>query len=425
MAIKLKCIMLSSVLFSSLFLSYNNPIVLAESNPDTQILQNTETNDPVSSLWNALDRNPSDLSGHWSERIFQWAILIKIINGYPDGTYRPDQPISEAEFLKTFYSAFGYPPNKSNNDADWTEAPYRLARLFKHPVSIQNNDKHSALTKSKAAEITASAQGVNYRGDDAIRYLLIKFPATKNIFDSLKEMKGNDQLTRAEAINLIRIIKLQGVTEIKNKPTNPSDSSLLLSDNPEQLLEESEDFTFAPVSYDDFRLSDTKKPEAFIYLEQSKEAVEQIYGTSEGIFSLKEDKYGPILVHYNSAGLVDSWLVDGDILKNQEQFQTKKGIVLNQSTFFDVLTKYGTGGYIGDGYSIGISIDYLYENINGTFIPRISKKEIQNPANAIVLSFYIDKKNMKVDMIICSSYYFAYIFPLEQAKKIKQQVWYN
>lgn len=43
---------------------------------------------------------PNDLKGHWSEREVYTLITEDIISGYPDGTFRPDDSISRAEFCK-------------------------------------------------------------------------------------------------------------------------------------------------------------------------------------------------------------------------------------------------------------------------------------------------------------------------------------
>jgi len=41
----------------------------------------------------------SDIAGHWAENDIMHAALIGWVNGYPDGTYRPDQPITRAECM--------------------------------------------------------------------------------------------------------------------------------------------------------------------------------------------------------------------------------------------------------------------------------------------------------------------------------------
>ena len=45
------------------------------------------------------DRGFSDISGHWAQNDILYAAAIGWVNGYPDGTYRPNQPITRAEFM--------------------------------------------------------------------------------------------------------------------------------------------------------------------------------------------------------------------------------------------------------------------------------------------------------------------------------------
>lgn len=40
-----------------------------------------------------------DYEGHWYEKDIQWGIDHGILTGYPDGTYKPEQPITRAEAI--------------------------------------------------------------------------------------------------------------------------------------------------------------------------------------------------------------------------------------------------------------------------------------------------------------------------------------
>ena len=44
-------------------------------------------------------RTFSDIAGHWAEEDILYAAAIGWVNGYPDGTYLPNQPITRAEFM--------------------------------------------------------------------------------------------------------------------------------------------------------------------------------------------------------------------------------------------------------------------------------------------------------------------------------------
>jgi hypothetical protein len=56
----------------------------------------------------AFAANPTDTSGHWAEGQVLAGINYGYINGYPDGTFKPENTISRAEFVKIVNSARNY-----------------------------------------------------------------------------------------------------------------------------------------------------------------------------------------------------------------------------------------------------------------------------------------------------------------------------
>ena len=53
----------------------------------------------------------SDMAGHWSNPYVAYATSLGIIDGYPDGTFRPDNPVSYDEAAKMLVAALGYTPD--------------------------------------------------------------------------------------------------------------------------------------------------------------------------------------------------------------------------------------------------------------------------------------------------------------------------
>ena len=47
----------------------------------------------------------SDLDGHWAQDVIQQAVQEGWVNGYPDGTFRPDGSVTRAEFTKMLLAA--------------------------------------------------------------------------------------------------------------------------------------------------------------------------------------------------------------------------------------------------------------------------------------------------------------------------------
>src|SRR5665648_788507 len=57
---------------------------------------------------NAFALGASDISGHWAEATIQSWVDNGLIKGYPDGTFKPDNNITRAEFISLVNRAFGY-----------------------------------------------------------------------------------------------------------------------------------------------------------------------------------------------------------------------------------------------------------------------------------------------------------------------------
>ncbi len=49
----------------------------------------------------------TDIAGHWAERSILEAVLKGLVEGYPDGTFRPDHPVTRAEFVVMLVGAAG------------------------------------------------------------------------------------------------------------------------------------------------------------------------------------------------------------------------------------------------------------------------------------------------------------------------------
>ncbi|MGI6605700.1 MAG: S-layer homology domain-containing protein [Peptococcia bacterium] len=50
----------------------------------------------------------SDIAGHWAEKEIKAWTARELAGGYPDGSFRPDSPITRAEFVTLVNRAFGY-----------------------------------------------------------------------------------------------------------------------------------------------------------------------------------------------------------------------------------------------------------------------------------------------------------------------------
>ncbi len=69
---------------------------------------------------------PADIDGHWAEGSIKNLMAEGIFNGYPDGSFRPDQSITRAELAKTLavsyeFNASGQKAQFSDTEQHWAE----------------------------------------------------------------------------------------------------------------------------------------------------------------------------------------------------------------------------------------------------------------------------------------------------------------
>ncbi len=115
---------IAALLLSSLFTSllaagsaFAGPTASQANNSLTKIAVSTSLGESVKTGSNApatpaSDRvaQASDISGNWAEPFIKALVEKDIIKGYPDGTFKPDQPVTRAEFAALLTKAFPLEP---------------------------------------------------------------------------------------------------------------------------------------------------------------------------------------------------------------------------------------------------------------------------------------------------------------------------
>lgn len=162
-------------------------------------------------------------TAHWAIETIQWGTDQSVTKGYPDGTFRPEATVTEAEFLAMLERSF---IKDLTDGTPWYKPYYDLAYKNNYPVT---STPDNVILRSQVAEIVAGTQGVNYTGDNAIQYLLgmgLAQGYDKNVI-TIPNYHGADTLNRAQAVQFIKNLKDNGIQEIKARPFDPSPVSEL------------------------------------------------------------------------------------------------------------------------------------------------------------------------------------------------------
>lgn len=97
----------------------------------------------------------ADTAGHWAERHIAEAVRRGIVSGYPDGTFRPDAPITRAEFTALVARVLRLP-----EPADWAPGYTDQAQI--------GDWARKAIAQAAAAGIVSGFDDGRFRPDEPL-----------------------------------------------------------------------------------------------------------------------------------------------------------------------------------------------------------------------------------------------------------------
>ncbi|MBR0375271.1 MAG: S-layer homology domain-containing protein [Firmicutes bacterium] len=69
----------------------------------------------------AAYRGYSDISGHWAEAVIKEWSGLEVINGYPDGSFRPDGSITRGKWPPSWTGSSSFRACPKTPSATWTQ----------------------------------------------------------------------------------------------------------------------------------------------------------------------------------------------------------------------------------------------------------------------------------------------------------------
>ncbi|MBN1623541.1 MAG: S-layer homology domain-containing protein [Clostridia bacterium] len=100
--------------------------------------------------------------GDWYYEYIENLSSMGIINGFPDGTFRPDEPLQGDQFIKMIVTALGYNPVNGTNY--WASSYIDIAREIGLLEKINENNLKKPLQRGQIACIMSKA--LEIRGED-------------------------------------------------------------------------------------------------------------------------------------------------------------------------------------------------------------------------------------------------------------------
>jgi hypothetical protein len=154
----------------------------------------------------------SDVSSdYWGAATIQWAYDNKIVSGYPDGSFKPEQKVSQSEFLAMLIRSYQPSDLLKDPNADWNFSYDRYAIMngwLKNGWSIGDPPLDTSVeSRGKVAKLLTNASGRNYNMNDSIQFLLDSGLSQGQTEKSIKGYNKDATLTRAEAVTFIKNVK--------------------------------------------------------------------------------------------------------------------------------------------------------------------------------------------------------------------------
>ena len=154
----------------------------------------------------------SDIRGHWAEVAINDAVQAGYVNGYPDGTFKPEVKVSHAEFLKMLVVALKLPLDGTQRfwyeqfvNASLTSGIFRYD--FAGAVTDENGWA-AEMTRGEVATLVVRAVRKDMKQTDNWAKLgKFVYDATKvgliRGMDATGTLGVDDSLTRAQAVTFI------------------------------------------------------------------------------------------------------------------------------------------------------------------------------------------------------------------------------
>lgn len=168
-------------------------------------------------------------TGHWAVPSIEWAVEEGLVSGYPDGTFAPEQPISEAQFVSLIVGfdcssphSFAAAPGEHKASGN-----YRYLQQRQIPLNGYYNDfvRDQPLKRGQAARIIAAYRGYDLSETEAVQFLykndLANGATGKNDYH---DFSPKLDLTRAEAVVLLHRLSKQGICELTGLSKRPTGS---------------------------------------------------------------------------------------------------------------------------------------------------------------------------------------------------------
>jgi hypothetical protein len=155
-------------------------------------------------ITSASSNSFADVKGYWAESQINQAVTKGYAEGYPDGTFRPDNSISRAEFIKMLVTSLYKDKVTSGGDNWFAVYVSKAGKEGIHKNSdFTTGDWNTPITRNELARLTVrAASGDNNTDDLEWMYLATKTGLIQGT-DDTGTLGMDEPTTRAQSVTII------------------------------------------------------------------------------------------------------------------------------------------------------------------------------------------------------------------------------
>lgn len=149
----------------------------------------------------------SDIDGHWAKNDIKWASDTGIVHGYEDGTFLPNNEVTQAEFLTMLVNMFVTKDKVSKELFDKTKTSESVwdAKVYQIAKDLNWNlgERYAPVSRGRVALIIENSQGLNCDVYESVQALLMDNISSGKTSATIDGYRMGDTLTRAEAVKFL------------------------------------------------------------------------------------------------------------------------------------------------------------------------------------------------------------------------------
>lgn len=193
----------------------------------------------------------NDVGEYWATDAIKWAAELGVVEGFPDGTFRPTQNVKEGEFaaiLARYVTNTDKDKiNQRQKGKHWAQPIYDELLRWALPLNGYTNNtiKDSVITRGDVARVIAAKNGFNLNERQAVYYMYENDLSSGMIPDRLTfESYGVDKpLQRDQITQFMKSLSEKGITTFMGKPSQKGNADPTEVLGIEEILKENIEIT--------------------------------------------------------------------------------------------------------------------------------------------------------------------------------------